>query len=946
MALQIASVSRGQPPNFPNVSESSISPDGGLRLLNALWRSPDRVHQVGTLNRLTKFFTNTPVKDAVDALTRAQALSAQGVDTYFACAEYLSPGSRKADNVAGAYVFWGDIDVAPGKGADGKGYETLDEAKAALKKFRIEAGLPKPTHVVESGGGLHAYWVLDAFVDRATWQAYATKLKAIAKHLGFLADPTRTADIASVLRIPGTLNHKYDPPLPVTLVHEAPQFIAHAAMIQAIDAAFDKLTVVHPVTPTAVVVTNATYPAPVATVDQSSYGPPDLISLASALKVLPPDCDEYTWKFHRMAPLARVARENPELAQNAYALAKSWSSGQLRGIPSEAWVTPSRSTGRTGEQEFEAQWKRFLQPNPSGKQSSVGSIFFHAKELGWTPSAHSTPPVPPATVPAMLVASPVNSGLAARVKLPASLQVATASPKPTALVSNVGIDQQITALPVALPPTLPPEAEAQTVARLAALKPMDYDRARKQEAKALGIQVKTLDQMVKDQRANIAPGELLPFPEVVPWPEPIDPASLFDEIHDTILRYVVMEPEQAVTVTLWIVLTWFVDEVEVLPLLIFNAPEKACGKSQGLTLVGKMAARPIFVANSTASFLFRAIAQWKPALLIDEADTFVNNNDDLKGLINAGHTRANAYVGRTVANGDGLDPVMFSVWGPKCFAGIKMQNHFTAANGSRGHWINMRRKLPHESVERLRNAPAELFQVLSAKLARFAEDYADQVRNARPALPDALSDRQQDNWEPLLAIAQCAGSDWLERGSQAALVMSKSDERTEGRGNELLADIEEVFQQKNTFKITTVELIDALVADEEKGWATYNRGRPLTPRQLAKQLAAYGIQPKTVRMAHGTPKGYDVDQFADAFARYLATPETLPQRPDAALPAAPTVLPIRGAAAVTHVAATHHSDPMDDLDREIARLDACGGVADTSQDTGDQSASEEDDDIY
>lgn len=946
MALQIASVSRGQPPNFPNVSESSISPDGGLRLLNALWRSPDKVHQVGALNRLTKFFTNTPVKDAVDALTRTQALSAQGVDTYFACAEYLSPGSRKADNVAGAYVFWGDIDVAPGKGADGKGYETLDEAKAALKKFRIEAGLPKPTHVVESGGGLHAYWVLDAFVDRATWQAYATKLKAIAKHLGFLADPTRTADIASVLRIPGTLNHKYDPPLPVTLVHEAPQFIAHAAMIQAIDAAFDKLTVVHPVTPTAVVVTNATYPAPVATVDQSSYGPPDLISLASALKVLPPDCDEYTWKFHRMAPLARVARENPELAQNAYALAKSWSSGQLRGIPSEAWVTPSRSTGRTGEQEFEAQWKRFLQPNPSGKQSSVGSIFFHAKELGWTPSAHSTPPIPPAPIPAMPVVSPVNSGLAARVKLPASLQVATASPKPTALVSNAGIDQQITALPVALPPAVTPESEAETVARLAKLKQTDYDRFRKQEAKRLGVQVKTLDQMVKDKRANSVAIERLPFSEVTLWPAPVEPARLFDEIRDTLLRYVVMEPEQAVTVTLWIVMTWFVDEVDILPLLVFTAPEKECGKSEGLAIVAQMVARPMATSNSTASFVFRSITRWKPTLLIDEADTFIQKNDEFKGLINAGHTRTNAYIGRTEAVGDGFEPVLLPVWCPKCFAGINMQNHFPAATMSRSHVINMRRKLPHEKVERRRYAPAELFETLSAKLARFADDYADQVRNARPVLPEELGDRQQDNWEPLLAIAQCAGPEWLEYATQAALVMCKSDDSTEGGSNELLADIQEVFQRKATFKITTVELIAALVDDEEKAWATYNRGRPLTPRQLAKQLAAYGIQPKTVRMAHGTPKGYDADQFADAFARYLATPEALPQRPDAALPAAPTALPLRGAAAVTHVAATHHSDPMDDLDREIARLDACGGVADTSQDTGDQSASEEDDDIY
>lgn len=117
--------------------------------------------------------------------------------------------------------------------------------------------------------------------------------------------------------------------------------------------------------------------------DTSSDGPPDLIMLASALACLTPDCDDYTWKFYRLAPLARIAREYPALAAEVYALAKSWSSGALGDKPSKAWVTPGASDGLTGAVAFEAQWKRFLQPNPSGKQTSVGTIYHHAKEAGW-----------------------------------------------------------------------------------------------------------------------------------------------------------------------------------------------------------------------------------------------------------------------------------------------------------------------------------------------------------------------------------------------------------------------------------------------------------------------------------------------------------------------------------------------------------------------------------
>jgi hypothetical protein len=288
-----------------------------------------------------------------------------------------------------------------------------------------------------------------------------------------------------------------------------------------------------------------------------------------------------------------------------------------------------------------------------------------------------------------------------------------------------------------------------------------------------------------------------------------------------------------------------------------------------------LVARPLSAANTTSSFLFRAISVWGPTLLIDEADTFIKQNDDLKGLVNAGHTRSSAFVGRTVAVGDTHEPRLFPVWGAKAFAGIALERHLPDATMSRGIIITLRRKMPHEKVERLRHANKEVFQSLTPKLARFAMDYAEQVRSARPSLPEELGDREQDNWEPLIAIASCAGPDWVERATRAALKLHRMAQSNHSTGSELLADIQEILEHKKTFKISTVDLIDSLVADEEKGWATYNRGKPLTPRQLAKQLSAYGIQPKTVRMTYGTPKGYDADQFADAFARYLqpAPPE-------------------------------------------------------------------------
>jgi sulfur transfer protein SufE len=220
---------------------------------------------------------------------------------------------------------------------------------------------------------------------------------------------------------------------------------------------------------------------------------------------------------------------------------------------------------------------------------------------------------------------------------------------------------------------------------------------------------------------------------------------------------------------------------------------------------------------------------------------------------------------------------MFDVWGAKAFAGISLEKHLPDATMSRGIVIVLRRKLPHETVSRLRHADKNLFTGIAAKLARFADDFSKQVRTARPLLPDELSDRAQDNWEPLLAIAGCAGPEWIQRATAAALQLSSASEQSVSSGNELLADIQHVFERKRVHKISTADLIQTLVADNEKSWATYNHGKPISPRQLAKLLAGYGIKSKTVRTSPtNTPKGFDTSQFEDVFARYLAAPPNMP----------------------------------------------------------------------
>lgn len=422
----------------------------------------------------------------------------------------------------------------------------------------------------------------------------------------------------------------------------------------------------------------------------------------------------------------------------------------------------------------------------------------------------------------------------------------------------------------------PVRNDDEVIASLAAMKPMEYERTRLEQAKRMGCRPAVLDELVKKARGESDQENNTLFPSVEPHPEPVEPAALLNEIVGTIRRHIVLSDAQAYAAALWITMTWFISIILVAPLALINAPEKSCGKTQLLDMIGRLSANYLFAANITAAVLFRLIERCSPTICIDEVDTFINQNDALKGIINAGHTRTSAYVWRIV--GENHEPKSFSVWAAKALAGIRLEKHLPDSTMSRGIVFNLRRKMAHETVERLRHADNEAFELLASKLARFALDYAEQVRRARPPIPEQLSDRAQDNWEPLLAIAQCAGPEWLQRATDAAIELSGVTDTSISTGNELLSDIQHVFEKKKATKISTVDLIEALCTDEEAAWATYNRGKPLTPRQLARQLTAYGISSKTVRLGHAnTPKGFDTAQFADAFARYLAAPEKLPQ---------------------------------------------------------------------
>jgi hypothetical protein len=321
------------------------TPNDALVLLTAYWPGSQHFHILGMMDGGR--FQNLPVRDISEGVRQALELSKSGVDIYFALAEFGSAESRKADNVVSVRGLWLDIDCGEEKAAAGKGYATVELAWDAFSRFCAEIGIPLPTHVVLSGGGLHAHWILTEGLDPAAWKSTAKKFKQLTEAWGFLADPSRTADIASVLRLPGTLNHKYDPTRAVTLVKSSSEYIDTDAFCRAVEEAYARWC-------SAPVVAQ---PRATVTKDQPQ-GRPDLEKVGVALTVLDPDCEEVKWTFY-LAAMARAACDHPEDAEALRTLGRDWSSGALRGVSSEKWRKPG-SKGLTGEQMFDRVWDRFL----------------------------------------------------------------------------------------------------------------------------------------------------------------------------------------------------------------------------------------------------------------------------------------------------------------------------------------------------------------------------------------------------------------------------------------------------------------------------------------------------------------------------------------------------------------------------------------------------------
>jgi hypothetical protein len=353
-----------------------------------------------------------------------------------------------------------------------------------------------------------------------------------------------------------------------------------------------------------------------------------------------------------------------------------------------------------------------------------------------------------------------------------------------------------------------------------------------------------------------------------------------DRIDQFIRRFLILPNESDYTiVSLWIGHTYFTHKIKTTPRLAIISPEYGCGKSRVLEVLESLTFKGEKLDHHTRSYLMRTVELIReefgrsPTLLIDEIDTVFKAKSEegeaTRAFANTGY-RATGFYG--ITEGDSKKtPTKFRTFAPMALAGkgeVLPESVIT-----RAIVIRLQRRMGNKFIEDfLTDLVAFEAEELREELLGWSDYCAQDISILNFELP--VRDRDREVWLPLFLVAHLADSAWIKRAeiALANIEESKSD-NTLSRERQLLSDIWKIFQSQEKDRIKSSVIILELIEMIDSDWDSYNYGKPINERALAKKLRTYGIKPAQIRFENGVgAKGYHRSEIESAVRRYLDQP--------------------------------------------------------------------------
>lgn len=333
--------------------------------------------------------------------------------------------------------------------------------------------------------------------------------------------------------------------------------------------------------------------------------------------------------------------------------------------------------------------------------------------------------------------------------------------------------------------------------------------------------------------------------------------------------HVANTPEDRMAAALWALHSYVFDLYPVTPRLALLSPVRGCGKTTLLILLELLVANPHRTDNITAAAVYHLLALSPRTLLVDEGDNL--------GLLHNGILRA---VFNSNRRGGSIDR----------FVGGRSRKFFTFAPLAVAAIGMLPLPLLHRSIvinmQRASGPALKLLDEADPKFSLAREQIKLWVKTCvlarEPEMPPELINRGGDNWRPLLAIADSLG--FGEEARAAAIALS-ADRPDEDPGVVLLADVRTVFLTKGVDRISSADLVEALLNLDDGRWMDFrgpNDDRPprkLNQPGLARMLRPFGIRPRTVWPAQRQAgsksfRGYLQSQLEPLWAAYCPPADT------------------------------------------------------------------------
>ena len=346
--------------------------------------------------------------------------------------------------------------------------------------------------------------------------------------------------------------------------------------------------------------------------------------------------------------------------------------------------------------------------------------------------------------------------------------------------------------------------------------------------------------------------------------------ELFERYRAILRENISLSDSQEIACALWACHTHVYESFDCTPYLYITSADPGCGKTHLMDVVGFLSARPKPSGTISAPAIFRAIQQWKPTLLIDEADNIIRGDSEMAqtilGVLNSGYSRGTPAI-RCVGQGANLKAEEFETYGPKAFTAL---GRLPSTITSRSLRIKMRKAQP-QSIRRFRFSRLQKSCApIAAAMGAWLVSHARELESAEPDIPDSLQLRDAEIHIPLLAVAELLGADIAEQARAAFTELQGAgaeDERSISQ--QLLADIWAIWTRPEgnllneiPDQVSSKYILEELIKLEDRRWCHFHKsGREMTINDLSNILLRYDIKSDRLHFENERMRGYTLIQF-------------------------------------------------------------------------------------